>query len=234
MPNSYYGDKLKLFKPERIDIYGVPYGYFIAVTGSGIGCVFTDKTEKFYSSNLYLSGHHQPVTGFLGYGSGDSSPYGCYLENYGTSGNPAEYYYYNNKLYYTGEFPAIHDGTLRFKTHYSEKNILMSEMTSGAITEIETMIFTGNGTITGFQLIGPGWPVAATWTGNRAPKSEAFLEVNVSNLPAAGFPFGDSRQMDPVEDYLVNLDANDGTTYLNFYHPPPNGYRISVKNLMVV
>ena len=110
----------------------------------------------------------------------------------------------------------------------------MSEMTSGAITEIETMIFTGNGTATGFQLIGPGNPVAATWTGNRAPKNEAFLVVNVSNLPAAGFPFGDSRQMDPVEDYLVYLDANDGTTYLNFYHPPPNGYRVSVKNLMVV
>jgi len=235
MPNSYYGDRLKMLKPERLDIFSVPYGDFITVTGSGIGCTFGDKVRNLYVSNLFLSGHHQGATGFLAYGSGDASPHGSYRGAFlPTSGNPEEYYYYNNKLYYTGDFSAFRDGTLKFKTQFSDKHILMSNMTSGAVTYIESTIFTGDGTATGFHL-------HPSWVQYKAPYNENYLLVNISKVPMDGFPSGIGRQLDPIQDYIIPETGNgyvliDGayhTPLINFHFPPPAGWRISVRNLMV-
>ena len=228
MPNSYYGDRLKRTKPDRIDVFHIPYGDFISVTGSGVGAAFSDKTSNLYLSNLYLSGHHQTATGFLDYGSGAASPYGTYRDQFVGSGVNTEHYYYNNKLYYTGAFETYWQGSLKFKTKYSDKHILMSHATSGAITYLDNFIFTGDGATTGFHL-------HPSWVGNRAPYNELYLLVNAAQVPMNGFPSGIGRTLDAQHDYFIP-ETGRGEFYtpmITFYSPPPDGWRISVTNLMV-
>jgi len=213
MPNSYYGDRLKMLKPERLDVFHVPYGDFISVTGSGIGCTFGDKVRNLYTTNLFLSGHHTPATGFLDHGSGVASTHGTYRGQWGDengllSGNNAEWYYYNNKLYYTGQFESYQDGVLKFQTPYSEKNVVMSTHSSGSITKVESTIVTGDGITSGWNL--PS--LHPHWTGDKRPKDENYLLVNISEMTRT---MGDEKVIVFTSDVTIPSLTYTASSYYN-------------------